>query len=66
MARLYPHLSKALGGKDGGIFDPMDMDPSVQKSMCGLLREFNALLSTAYELNIKQQNILCANASDNK
>jgi hypothetical protein len=49
MAWSYPHLSKALGGEDGGIFDPTD--PSVQKSMRSLLRELNALLSTTYELN---------------
>ncbi len=48
MSWSYLHLPKALGGEDGGIFDPMD--PSVQKSMLSLLRELNALLST-YELN---------------
>ncbi len=49
MALSYPFLSKALRGEDDGIFDPTD--PSVQKSMCSLLRELNALLSTAYDLN---------------
>ena len=45
IAKSYPYLSKALGGEEG--FDPLD--PSVQKSMRGLLREFNGLLSTADE-----------------
>jgi len=51
MASSYPFLSKALGVEveDGGCFDPTD--PSVQKSMCSLLRESNALLSTTYEFN---------------
>ncbi len=46
----YPHLSRALGDKDG-YFDPAD--PSVEKSMQGLLQEINHLLSTKYELNVQ-------------
>ena len=46
----YPHLSRALGDEDG-YFDPAD--PSVIKSMQGLLQEINNLLSTKYELNIR-------------
>ncbi len=49
MASSYPFLSKALRVEDGGCFDLTD--PLVQKSMCSLLRELNALLSTTYELN---------------
>jgi hypothetical protein len=45
----YPHLSWALADKDG-YFDPAD--PSVEKSMQGLLQEINHLLSTKYELNV--------------
>jgi hypothetical protein len=48
MAKLYPHLARALGGVGG--FDPMN--PSVQKSMHCLLTELNHLLSTTYELNV--------------
>ena len=36
MAKLYPHLSQALGGGDDG-FDPTD--PSVRRSMHSLRRE---------------------------
>jgi hypothetical protein len=46
----YPHLSQALGDKDG-YFDPAD--PSVEKSMQGLLQEINHLLSTKYERNVR-------------
>jgi len=46
----YPHLSRALGGEDG-YFDPAD--PSVIKSMQGLLQEISNLLSTKYELNLR-------------
>jgi hypothetical protein len=46
----YPHLSRALGDEDG-YFDPAD--PSVIKSMQGLLQEINNLLSTKYELNLR-------------
>ncbi len=45
----YPHLSWALGDEDG-YFD--QADPSVQKSMQGLLQEINHLLSTKYELYV--------------
>ena len=45
----YPHLSRALGDEDG-YFDPAD--PSVVKSMQGLLQEINNLMSTKYELNL--------------
>ena len=45
----YPHLSRALGDEDG-YFDPAD--PSVIKSMQGLLQEIKILLSTKYELNL--------------
>ena len=48
MAKSYPHLSRALGGEDG--FDPTN--PSVKRSMCGLLTELNELLSTEYQLDI--------------
>ncbi len=41
----YPHLSWALGDEDG-YFDPAD--PSVIKSMQGLLQEINNLLSTRH------------------
>ena len=46
----YPHLSRALGDNDG-YFDPAD--PTVVKSMQGLLQEINHLLSTKYELNVQ-------------
>ncbi len=46
----YPHLSKALGDKDGH-FDPAD--PSVEASLRGLLQEINDLMSTKYELNVR-------------
>ena len=46
----YPHLSQALGDEDG-YFDPAD--PSVIKSMQGLLQEIKNLLSTKYELNLQ-------------
>ena len=46
----YPHLSQALGDEDG-CFNPAD--PSVVKSMQGLLQEINHLLSTKYELNVQ-------------
>ena len=49
MAKSYPHLARALGGEDG--FDPTN--PSVLKSMRCLLTELNDLLSTTYELNIR-------------
>jgi len=45
----FSHLSQALGDEDG-YFDPAD--PSVIKSMQGLLQEINNLLSTKYELNL--------------
>ena len=45
----YPHLSRALDDEDG-YFDPAD--PSVIKSMQGLLQEIKILLSTKYELNL--------------
>jgi len=45
MVKSYPYLSRALGGEDG--FDPTN--PSVKRSMCGLLNE---LLSTEYQLDI--------------
>jgi hypothetical protein len=45
----YPHLSQALGDKEG-YFDPAD--PSVEKSIQGLLQEINHLLSTKYELYV--------------
>ena len=49
-----PHLTRALGDEDG-YFDPAD--PSVIKSMQGLLQEINKeinnLLSTKYELNLR-------------
>ena len=46
----YPHLSRALGDNDG-YFDPAD--PTIVKSMQGLLQEINHLLSTNYELNVR-------------
>ena len=45
----YPHLSRALGDNDG-YFDPAD--PTIVKSMQGLLQEINHLLSKNYELNV--------------
>ena len=49
MAKLYPHLLRALGvGEDG--FNPTN--PSVQKSVRSRLSELNDLLSTAYQLDI--------------
>jgi hypothetical protein len=49
MAKLYPHLVRALGvGEDG--FDPTNL--SVQKSMRSLLSELNDLLSTTYQLDV--------------
>ena len=50
MSKLYPNLSHALGDDDG-FFDPTD--PLVDKSMRGLLKELNHLLSTKYELNLR-------------
>ena len=50
ISNKYPHLSRALGDEDG-YFDPAD--PSVIKSMQGLLQEINHLLSTEYELNLR-------------
>ena len=41
MAKSYPYVSRALGGEDG--FDPTN--PSVKRSMHGLLRELNELLA---------------------
>ena len=46
----YPHLSRALGDNDG-YFDPAD--PTIVKSMQGLLQEINHLLSMNYELNVR-------------
>ena len=46
----YPHLSRALGDEDG-YFDPAD--PSVIKSMQGLLQEINNLLSLKYDFNLR-------------
>jgi hypothetical protein len=46
----YPHLSRALGDNDG-YFDPAN--PTVVKSMQGLLQEINHLLSTNYELQVR-------------
>ena len=43
MSKLYPNLSHALGD-DAGFFDPTG--PLVDKSMRGLLKELNHLLST--------------------
>jgi hypothetical protein len=45
----YLNLSQALSDKEG-YFDPAD--PSVEKSIQGLLQEINHLLSTKYELNV--------------
>jgi hypothetical protein len=50
MSMRYPNLSRALGDNDG-YFDPTN--PSVDKSIRGLLKEINHLLSTKYELNLK-------------
>jgi hypothetical protein len=50
MSKLYPNLSHALGDDDG-FFD--HTDPLVDKSMRGLLKELNHLLSTKYELNLR-------------
>jgi hypothetical protein len=50
MSKLYPNLSHALGDDDG-FFDPTN--PLVDKSMRGLLKELNHLLSTKYELNLR-------------
>ncbi len=47
MSKLYPNLSQALGDDDG-FFDPTN--PVVDKSMRGLLKELNHLLSTKYDL----------------
>ncbi len=41
----YPHLSRALGDEDG-YFDPTD--PSVMKSIQGLLQKINHLLSNTH------------------
>jgi hypothetical protein len=43
MSKIYPNLSHALGDDDG-FFDPTN--PAVDKSMQGLLKELNHLLST--------------------
>ncbi len=48
MAKSYPYLSRALGGEDG--FDPTN--PSLKRSMYGLLTELNKLLSTEYQLDV--------------
>jgi hypothetical protein len=48
MAKSYPYPLRALGGEDG--FDPTN--PSVKRSMCGLMTELNKLLSTEYQLDI--------------
>jgi hypothetical protein len=48
MVKSYPYLSRALGGEDG--FDPTN--PSVKRSMRGLLTELNELLSTEYQLDV--------------
>jgi hypothetical protein len=48
MVKSYPYLSRALGGEDG--YDPTN--PSVKRSMCGLLTKLNKLLSTEYPLDI--------------
>jgi hypothetical protein len=50
MSKQFPNLSHALGDDDG-FFDPTN--PSVDKSMRGLLKELNHLLSTEYELNLR-------------
>ena len=50
MAKSYLYLSQALGGEDG--FDPTN--PSVIRTMCGLLTELNKLLSTEYQLDINE------------
>ncbi len=47
---MYPHLSCALGGENGGF----DMtNPSVLKSMQALLTELTHIFSTEYELKVK-------------
>ena len=48
MDKQYPYLSRALGGEVG--FDPTN--PSVKRSMCGLMKELNELLSTEYQLDV--------------
>jgi hypothetical protein len=48
MDKQYPYLLQALGGEDG--FNPTN--PSVKRSMCGLMTELNKLLSTEYLLDI--------------
>jgi len=50
MSKLYPNLSHTLGDDDG-FFDPTG--PLVDKSMRGLLKDLNHLLSTKYELNLR-------------
>jgi hypothetical protein len=50
MDKLYPNLSRALGGEKG--FDPTI--PSVQRSMCSLLSELNDLLSTTFQLDVTE------------
>ncbi len=50
----YPNLSRAIDiaiGDDDEYFDPTD--PLVDKLMQGLLKEINHLLSTKYELNLR-------------
>jgi hypothetical protein len=48
--RLYPYLSRALGGQEDG-FDITN--PSVIKSMQALLTEFTKFFSSDYELKVK-------------
>jgi len=48
--RLYPYLSRALGGQEDG-FDITN--PSVIKSMQALLTELTNFFSSAYELKVK-------------
>ena len=48
--RLYPYLSRALGGREDG-FDITN--PSVVKSMQALLTELTIFVSSAYELKVK-------------
>jgi hypothetical protein len=50
MDKLYPNLSRALGGDNG--FDPTD--PSVRKAMRSLLSELNDLLSTTFQLDVTE------------
>ncbi len=50
MSKLYPNLSHALGDDDG-FFDMTDL--LVDKTLQGLLKELNHLLSTNYELNLR-------------